>query len=114
MPRIREVMAEVQSHVQRTVYEVHPELSFFQLNGDQPLRHSKSSPAGVHERLELLEPRLRGLTTDRTGLRGANSRHILDGAAALWTARRISSRALTRVPETQEWDDEGLRMEIVR
>jgi predicted RNase H-like nuclease len=32
----------------------------------------------------------------------------------MWTARRIVSRAITRLPEDPEWDSQGLRMEIVR
>jgi predicted RNase H-like nuclease len=39
---------------------------------------------------------------------------LLDAAALLWTARRISARAGTRLPADPEWDVEGLRMEFVR
>jgi predicted RNase H-like nuclease len=47
-------------------------------------------------------------------VRGARRHHIVDAAACLWTARRIAGRAVNRVPEDPEWDDIGLRMEIVR
>jgi hypothetical protein len=40
--------------------------------------------------------------------------HLLDAAAFMWTARRISARAGMRVPLDPEWDGEGLRMEIIR
>ena len=40
--------------------------------------------------------------------------HLLDAAAFMWTARRISARAGMRVPLDPEWDGEGLRMEIMR
>jgi predicted RNase H-like nuclease len=40
--------------------------------------------------------------------------HLLDVAAFMWTARRIFAQVASRVPADPEWDDEGLRMEIVR
>jgi predicted RNase H-like nuclease len=40
LPRYREVMKEIQPFRQRSVFEVHPEATFHQLNGDQPLRYS--------------------------------------------------------------------------
>jgi len=39
---------------------------------------------------------------------------LIDAAACLWTTRRIASRAMTRLPEDPEWDETGLRMELVR
>jgi predicted RNase H-like nuclease len=47
-------------------------------------------------------------------LRGARRHHLIDAAACLWTARRIAGRVVNRVPADPEWDDLGLRMEIVR
>ena len=44
--RYREVAAEMAPYRQRTVFEVHPELSFFQLNGDVPLRWTKKFEVG--------------------------------------------------------------------
>ena len=40
--------------------------------------------------------------------------HLLDVAAFMWTARRVFARAGIRVPQDPQWDEEGLRMEIVR
>jgi predicted RNase H-like nuclease len=97
------------------VYEVHPETSFYQLNGDRPLSYSKRTAAGREERRQLLEAKFAGVARiidARTA--GASQRHRLDAAACLFTARRIAARAITRIPEDPEWDDEGLRMEIVR
>jgi predicted RNase H-like nuclease len=39
---------------------------------------------------------------------------MLDVAAFMWTARRIFARAAVRMPEDPQWDEQGLRMEIVR
>jgi predicted RNase H-like nuclease len=45
---------------------------------------------------------------------GAAPAHMLQVAAMLWTARRGSGRANSRMPRDTVWDTEGMRMEIVR
>jgi len=113
--RYREVAAEMAPYRQRTVFEVHPELSFFQINGDVPLRWSKKFEAGQDERCTLLRNRIPGVERVlEAELDDVPFTHLLDAAALLWTARRISARAGTRLPADPEWDDEGLRMEFVR
>jgi predicted RNase H-like nuclease len=113
--RFAEVDEDIEPYWQRTVFEVHPELSFFQLNEDQPLRFSKHTHAGVDERTELLKARLPGVERILTArLSGAKAPHLIDSAVCLWTARRIAARAVSRLPENPEWDSAGLRMEIVR
>jgi len=115
LPRYREVAAEMAPYRQRTVFEVHPELSFFQINGDVPLRWTKKFEVGREERRVLLEKRIPGI--DRVldaELDDVPEAHLLDAAALLWTARRIFARAGTRLPSDPEWDKEGLRMEFVR
>jgi predicted RNase H-like nuclease len=115
LPRYREVAAEMAPYRQRTVYEVHPELSFFQINGDMPLRWTKKFEVGREERRALLVKRITGI--DRvldTELDDVPLAHLLDASALLWTARRIFARAGTRLPAEPEWDEEGLRMEFVR
>jgi predicted RNase H-like nuclease len=94
---------------------VHSELSFFQLNEDRPPRHAKQSAAGLRERRELLVRRMAGVERVLDDdVPGVTERHLLDGAVALWTARRIIAKAAARLPADPEWDDEGLRMEWVR
>lgn len=115
LPRIAEVDGEMQPYRQREVFEVHPELSFHQINGDRTLAHGKHTVAGREERRALLVARLPGVERALdTPVDGANREHLLDAAAALWTARRIASRSLLRVPIDPEWDEQGLRMELVR
>jgi predicted RNase H-like nuclease len=114
LQRYREVALEMAPYRQRTVYEVHPELSFFQLNEDTPLRYSKRSQAGQEERRQLLAKKIPG--GERiydTQLTRVPASHLLDVAALMWTARRIFARAGVRVPQDPEWDENGLRMEIV-
>jgi predicted RNase H-like nuclease len=113
--RYQEISEEMAPYRQRSVYEVNSELSFYQLNGDVPLRWRKNSEAGGEERRELLAKRIPGverlLTIEISRVRYS---HLLDAAAFLWTARRIFAKAALRVPTDPQWDDEGLRMEIVR
>jgi predicted RNase H-like nuclease len=117
LPRYREVAAEMAPYRQRTVYEVHPELSFYQLNGDVPLRWSRSKKfdEGMGERRTLVEARMPGIERVLdVEIDGVSPAALLDVAACLWTARRISARIAIRLPTEPEWDEEGLRMEIVR
>ena len=113
--RIREVREVVQSHLQRNVFEVHPDLSFHQLNGDQSLLHGKRTPEGQKEREEILVRRMQNVANrlSEESPRGASRANLLDAYAVLWTARRIVARAAVRMPDSPEWNGDGLRMELV-
>jgi predicted RNase H-like nuclease len=114
LPRYREVAAEMSPFRQRVVYEGHPELSFYQLNGNKPLRWSKKSERGYQERRAILEKKIQGIRNlidvDESQIPG---KYLLDVAALLWTARRVYGHAAKRLPSDGEWDSEGLRMELV-
>ena len=115
LPRYRELAVEMAPFRQRTVYEVHPELSFYQLNDDTPMRYSKRSERGREERRALLEKKIPG--SERildAQLPRVPYSHLLDVAALMWTARRIFARATVRVPQDPQWDENGLRMEMMR
>jgi predicted RNase H-like nuclease len=114
LPRYREVAAEMSPFRQRTVYEGHPELSFYQLNGNRSLRWSKKTERGRLERRQILEKKVQGIRNlidseeDRIP-----EKYLLDVAAMLWTARRVLGHAAKRLPADGEYDSEGLRMELV-
>jgi predicted RNase H-like nuclease len=114
--RIAEVDAEIQPYRQRTIYAVHPELSYFQLNGDRALSFSKRSAEGRAERLELIGRRVLGADRllEAAGSDTATAVLLLDALAALWTARRVAGKAASRLPVDPQWDDTGLRAEWVR
>lgn len=115
MRRYAEVADEMQPYRQRQVFEVHPELSFYQLNDDKPMLHSKYSEEGVEERRRLVAARIPGVDVvlDAT-VPGVSARHLLDASADMVTARRIAARAVDRLPEDPEWDEQGVRMELLR
>jgi predicted RNase H-like nuclease len=115
LPRYREVAAEMAPFRQRTVYEVHSDLCFYEMNESQPLNWSKHSERGVNERKALLEVKIPDVKRILDAeLPGASLSHLLDAAAFMWTARRVFARAAVRLPADAEWDELGLRMEIVR
>ena len=116
LPRYQEVASEMAPFRQRTIYEVNADLSFYQLNGDVPMQWSKHSEKGMEERRALLEAKMPGVLTDHRR-RGSRSDHVapprrrcdpLDGPKDLRQGRRV------RIPIDPEWDEQGLRMEIVR
>ena len=115
LPKIREVHHDVASYHQRTVFETHPELGFYQINEDAPLRFGKRTQAGTTERIDLLTERINGFERIVDFLPpGVKLETLLDAAADLWTARRIAAKAVARLPESPEWNQDGLRMELVR
>ena len=86
------------------------------MNSDEPLSTSPYHEDGRLERLELIRQRLPGVdeVITRTPPDGAAGVHLLQVAALLFTARRASGRAVSRMPIDPTWDDVGMRMEIVR
>jgi predicted RNase H-like nuclease len=114
MGKIREVDEWITPRRQKRVYEVHPEVSFWALNGCVLLNYSKKSPEGREERLRLLRPHFKGIEDLLKGIDGrtAAADDMIDAAAALWTARRIASGKDFRLTSYRR-DSKGLRMEIV-
>lgn len=120
-PKIAEVDSVMRSrdaNAAPEVREVHPELCFWALNDQQPMRSSKKRSAGVAERLDVLkslEPRSREI------YEGAGSKFrrkivgrddIVDALVAALAARERFGR-LTSVPDVPPRDAKGLLMEMV-
>jgi predicted RNase H-like nuclease len=115
LPRYREVAAEMTPFRQRDVYEVHSDLCFYQMNGEQPVASTKNSEQGSADRRGLLIRSLPEVTRILDAeVAGVSQTHLIDAAAFLWTARRIFQHAAVRIPADPEWDETGLRMEIFR
>ncbi len=114
MPRYRDVANEMSPFRQRQVYEGHPELSFFQLNGGVPMKLQRFRQAGQEERRKLLVAKLNGIERvlnyeiDRV-----RPHQLIDAAVLVWSARRAYTHTARRLPFEPEWDSEGLRMEYV-
>jgi predicted RNase H-like nuclease len=113
---LREADLELQPFHQRSYFSAHPDLSYHQMNGDEPLRTSPHQEDGIVERLQLVRAKLPGTERFMTEAApaGAGQFHVIQAAGLLWTARRAAGRAMTRLPMDPRWDTTGIRMELVR
>jgi predicted RNase H-like nuclease len=113
---LREAEREIQPFHQRSFSSANPDLSFYVMNEDQPLKTSPFHEEGRLERIELIRSRLPGIdeVITRAPPVGAGTTHMLQAAAMLWTARRASGRAVSRLPADPTWDANGMRVELVR
>lgn len=116
-PRIAEVDEVLRQNpvLQDVIREVHPEFSFYHMNGAVPMAHPRNSVEGREERAALLRQHF-GDTVDRAVAQQRRLRagvlNVLNAFAALWTAERIRSGAAVSVPDEAPRDPFGLRMEI--
>jgi predicted RNase H-like nuclease len=112
LPRIFEADRTVTPDRQSAVFESHPELCFFRMNGRHPLA-SKHTHAGRDQRLRLLRRHFPDIDRHLLQFPGL-AIDLIDAYACLWTARRIARQADERLPVgTIQRDERGLRMEIV-
>lgn len=113
---VREAEKELQPYHSRSFFSANPDVSFTAMNSDVPLSTSPYHEDGRLERLELIRERLPGVddVVSRTPPDGAAAVHMLQAGALLFTARRGSGRAISRMPMDPFWDETGMRMEIVR
>lgn len=97
------------------VFEAHPEVSFWALNGERAIAPSKRTPEGHAARRRLLV-RAFGRQAIEAALGaaalGARPDDVLDAIACLWTARRIAQGAARAIPAPPERDGAGLPMAI--
>lgn len=118
--KIREVDALMTADLQQRVYECHPEVAFWALNGERPLDFAKKvksrpHPPGLALRRRLLREAgyLNGVLEAETFARSrVGPDDVLDACAAAWSAGRIARGAARRFPVDPEVDERGLRMEI--
>lgn len=124
MDKIAEVDRVLTPELQREqVHEIHPELSFFALNGEQPLPHAKKATLGCLARLSLLEAAgvcdlaaLRAAAQELVGGPGERAAldDLLDALAVGWSATRVLQRRAQRLPRDTDppLDGRGLRQEL--
>ena len=101
-PKIKQVDDGITLDCQQWMFEVHPEVCFWALNGDNPMRHNKKSQNGATERLTLLRtvfPDIERQLTIR--LPGVGKDDLRDAAVAAWTALRLHNREARQVCEPE-------------
>ena len=84
------------------IVEIHPEVSFWAMNGRRPLPYAKNTWNGLMMRLELL--RAHGLELPRAieGVGKVSANDIVDAAAAAWSAWRVARGQAGSLPDPPE------------
>lgn len=120
IPKIREVDVALRADVaaRQRVVEVHPEVCFAVLNGDQPMSNPKKRSAGKQERLAVLPTLYQAafaVARPRWLHREVATDDILDALVALWTASRVHSGTARSFPPPPPLthDSIGLPMRIL-
>lgn len=115
-PKMREVDAFVRAHPQQRICEVHPELSFWMMNGQQAIPASKHTLEGQNQRRLVLEEQGFFDVVDACNRRprGVKLDDVLDAYAVCWTAARLAAGGALRVPKPGAVDACGLDMAIWR
>jgi predicted RNase H-like nuclease len=92
-------MREVEAYADR-VREIHPEVSFWKMNGESKLAASKHTWNGLFERRGLLARE--GILIGDHLPEDVPPADVLDAAAAAWTAHRIAQGRHETLPATPE------------
>jgi predicted RNase H-like nuclease len=111
--KLREADEAMTPAAQETLCEVHPEVSFWAMNGFVPMSHNKKSTEGASERVDCVVRG--GLPREFVGRLPefkVGRDDFLDACAALWTARRIAEGKACRLPRHVDLDARGLDMAI--
>lgn len=118
LPKTKELDACLTPSLQDKVFEVHPEVCFWAINGRSNLGYPKkgNKGQGFEERRSLLSHVIssqvvNGLLQDFPR-HGASRDDILDALVAAYTAKCYVHRDIERIPKTPITDDRGLRMEM--
>jgi predicted RNase H-like nuclease len=118
-PKVREVdtLLRAESELCRRVYECHPEVAFWRLNGEHALsepKRVKSRPhaAGLALRRALLVEAGLPAPVMETPPAGAGVNDLLDALACAMIARRIHAGLVRPFPDPAERDAHGLPMAI--
>jgi len=116
MGKIRQVDDLMTPRLQTRVREVHPEISFWALNGKKPMRYGKRKLPGRNERIKLLScvfPEAEAIVAKSCKRREVAADDILDALVAAWTASQAVMGEVKTLPENPEINSKGLRMEIL-
>ncbi len=110
--KLRDVDETMSPERQTLVFEVHPELCFWAMNGRQPMPHGKKNDVGENDRITALVENgvPKTFIDDELGKLRSGRDDFLDACAAAWTARRVFDNVAERQPSKVERDSRGLDM----
>lgn len=119
LPKIRELdmLLRERPKLRDNVFESHPELAFWRLNGERAMSlpkkvKGKVNPPGMTERRHLLARHGLDPVMLQTPVAGAGADDVLDAAAMLLIAARIARDEATPFPDPPLRDEHGLRVAI--
>ncbi|WP_321500833.1 DUF429 domain-containing protein [Breoghania sp.] len=117
-PKIREIDAVMTPELEARVFEVHPELAFWRLNGEMPMSlakkvRNKGSMPGIEQRRALLEGfGYAPAFWEQKRPRGVGADDLVDAAVNAVIAGRIFRGEAQSFPGEPARDAKGLRMAI--
>lgn len=113
LDKIRELDAIAASHSE-TIFECHPEVSFWAMNNKREMFLPKKKLNGFNERCKILAQNQydHSFLTTRVGSKEHSRDDFADACAAAWTAERIFKKKAIRFPADPELDDRGIDMAI--
>jgi len=117
-PKICEIDALITPRLCTRIFEVHPEVAFWRLNGGQPMSlpkkvKSRGNPDGLEERRRLLE-RLGYAPSFLTQATppGAGADDLLDACVCALIAGRLANGLACPMPDPPERDARGIAIAI--
>ncbi len=116
--KIRELDALMTPDLATRIFEVHPEVAFWRLNGGTAMRlpkkiKSRASPAGLDERRRLLQGHgFEPAFLSRKPPAGAGPDDLVDAAVCAVIAERIARGDARPMPDPPERDSRGLAVAI--
>jgi predicted RNase H-like nuclease len=119
-PKIREIDTCLRADAARVqrVFEVHPEVAFWRLNGDRALTEPKKVKSRCYEpglalrRSLLIAAGLPAAVVEAKPPRGAGPDDLLDALACMAIARRIHAGIARPFPDPYQRDGHGVPMAI--
>jgi predicted RNase H-like nuclease len=119
-PKIREVDAALRADAtpSQRVFEVHPEVAFWRLNGEEALSEPKKikgrpyGPGLALRRRLLIGAGLPAAAVEASPPKGASPDDLIDALACAAIAQRIHAGLARPFPDPPERDAFGLRMAI--
>jgi len=115
MKKIREVDDLMTPKLQSRVREIHPEVLFWALNGQKPIKPNKKTVPGQAQRHNLLQRNFTDIDSIlvRAPISGCAMDDALDAIVAAWTAGQAIVGKAKTLPEKPPLDSKGLKMEML-
>ncbi|HSP26066.1 MAG TPA: DUF429 domain-containing protein [Saliniramus sp.] len=118
--KIREIdsILRARSELTERIFEVHPEVAFWLMNGETPLSEPKKVKGRVYEpgmavrRRLLIDAGLPRQHVEAQPPRGAGMDDLLDALASLYVARRIEAGQAKAYPDPPPRDRHGIPIAI--